>query len=202
MSKLTGQEIAVLVAKNGHFGPPLSDKTSAEFIDTAVAIALAESGGVTDRVSSTGDYGLFQINKAAHADVFTNHKWDNAASNVDMARIVWERAGKSFTPWVTYNSGAYQDYKGAVIPRKDAPNNPRKDAVNAAKKVAGAPLGMAKGVLDSVFTFIKESALVVGVFIAAIVFLILGFRALLQNSATYRKVEGHAVEAAKVAAVA
>lgn len=78
---------------------------------TAVAVALAESRGKTDAVSVTGDYGLWQINKAAHPDLINGVKdWKDPAINAGMAYSVYSRAGGSFTPWSVYKSGVYKMY--------------------------------------------------------------------------------------------
>lgn len=117
MTTLTPEQIGVLIYANKKFGPGGSKDAIVKFLDTAIAVALAESGGVTDRVGGPNkngsyDYGLWQINKSAHAGLFTSLKWDNPADNTEMARIVYDGAGKSFKPWAVYNSGAYRKHLG------------------------------------------------------------------------------------------
>jgi hypothetical protein len=112
MATLTAEQIGVLVYANKAWGPGGSTATIVKFLDTAIAVALAESHGNTEAISPTHDYGLWQINKAAHADLFANHNWKDARDNTEMARIVWTDAGRSFSPWTTYKSGAYKAYTG------------------------------------------------------------------------------------------
>lgn len=76
----------------------------------AAAVAMAESGGCVDAVSprnsnGTTDAGLWQIN-SIHA---TNAQMVDPVANVKMA-ISLSGNGTSWTPWSTYNSGAYQRY--------------------------------------------------------------------------------------------
>lgn len=85
---------------------------------TAVAVALAESGGRVDAIGGPNfdgsfDYGVWQINESAHRDKF-NHsslgaegQWWSVA-NAQMAVMVWREAGGRWTPWSAYNSGAYR----------------------------------------------------------------------------------------------
>lgn len=82
----------------------------AEQLPTAVAIAGAESGydPTATHLNADGstDYGLWQIN-GVHADLLTQGDWRDPAANARMAFAVWSAAGRSWTPWSTYNSGAY-----------------------------------------------------------------------------------------------
>lgn len=81
----------------------------------ARCIILRESGGNPDAISATGDYGLFQINRAAHQTNFQNRYhvpfYPNILSvsyNARYARYLYDyykRAGMNpFTPW---NGGRY-----------------------------------------------------------------------------------------------
>lgn len=77
---------------------------------TAVAIALAESGGETTatnkNTNGTTDFGLWQIN-SIHAAILRGRSWSDPTDNARMAHQVYADAGNSFHPWVTYNSGRY-----------------------------------------------------------------------------------------------
>lgn len=77
----------------------------------ATAIALAESGGqiaVTHKnLNGSTDYGLWQIN-SVHTQ-FDTKKLLTAAYNAQAAYKI-SGAGADWTPWTTYNSGAYQRY--------------------------------------------------------------------------------------------
>ena len=80
-------------------------------VATAVAIALAESGGKTDARNTAGnhppstDRGLWQINSYYHPEVTDTQAYLPAANAAAAYRISGE--GADFTPWVTYTSGAY-----------------------------------------------------------------------------------------------
>jgi len=80
----------------------------------AVAVAQAESGGnpLATHVNSDGstDLGLWQINNRAHPDLIASGDWRDPASNARMAYSVWQAAGGSFSPWVTFTTGAYLKY--------------------------------------------------------------------------------------------
>lgn len=102
---LTPQEIAGYAKAAGF---PQSE------LQTAVAVALAESGGnpgAVNRANSNGsvDYGLFQIN-TVHGSLLTQGDKFNPADNAKMAFTVWSRAGNKWTPWSVYKSGRYRAY--------------------------------------------------------------------------------------------
>lgn len=77
----------------------------------AASVALAESSGrpsATDYDSNgTVDRGLWQIN-SVHGALSTYEPLANAR-----AAVVISDNGTNFSPWVTYNSGAYKTYLGA-----------------------------------------------------------------------------------------
>lgn len=84
----------------------------------AVAISLAETGGSGNpkAVSSTNDYGLWQINQPSHPTYFkvANQIFDpsfnaRAAFNIS-------KGGADWSPWTTYKTGAYKHYFGQGIP--------------------------------------------------------------------------------------
>ena len=66
----------------------------------AWAIAMRESGGRANAISSTGDYGVFQFNRAAHS----NQPWWNTNKlltrhyNIMIAYKITQH-GKTFYPW-------------------------------------------------------------------------------------------------------
>lgn len=90
------------------------DANMESFLDTAIAVALAESGGNTGATNKnqngSSDYGLWQIN-SIHASRFKNYHgmllWDSrmeAAANTAMARELW-KDNHSFSPWTgTYGA--------------------------------------------------------------------------------------------------
>lgn len=81
----------------------------ADQVGTAVAVALAESGGretVTHRNSNgTTDYGLWQIN-SVHGSLLQQGDWRNPVDNAKMAMQV-SGGGTNWHPWSTFSSGAY-----------------------------------------------------------------------------------------------
>lgn len=66
----------------------------------AWAIAMRESGGRPDAISQTGDYGVFQFNRAAHS---RQPWWDTNRLltwqyNLDVAYQI-SRGGRTWYPW-------------------------------------------------------------------------------------------------------
>jgi Lysozyme like domain len=81
-------------------------------LGVAVAIAYAESSG---NESAIGDVdlgvsvGLWQINLAAHPEYSQDELLD-PQTNANAAFAIYSAAGNSFSPWTTFNNGAYQNY--------------------------------------------------------------------------------------------
>ncbi|MGA7791831.1 MAG: transglycosylase SLT domain-containing protein [Candidatus Acidiferrales bacterium] len=84
---------------------------------TAVAIALAESSGnasvynpetAAGAPPGGGSYGLWQIYLNDHPEYAGVNLYD-PQTNANAAFALYSAAG-GFTPWTTYNSGAYQAY--------------------------------------------------------------------------------------------
>jgi LysM repeat protein len=67
----------------------------------AAEIAMAESSGDQYALGPTDDYGYWQIN-ASHGSLATLDAYGNARS-----AIILSDDGTNWTPWVTYNTGAY-----------------------------------------------------------------------------------------------
>jgi hypothetical protein len=89
---------------------------------TAVAIALAESGGdptaynperAAGAAAGHGSYGLWQIYTTAHPE-FAGENLTDPQTNANAAFSVYAGAGNSFHPWSTFKSGAYLAYVDAV----------------------------------------------------------------------------------------
>jgi murein DD-endopeptidase MepM/ murein hydrolase activator NlpD len=84
-------------------------------IPTAVAIAMAESGGNPNAIgdkSIGGSDGLWQIYTKAHPDLVQKYNLFDPLQNAMAAYQVYKNAGNKFTPWTTYNTGAYLKYVG------------------------------------------------------------------------------------------
>lgn len=106
--KLSPEEIAQYAANAGFTGADLQ---------TAVAIALAESGGNS---ASVGDLnlgvsiGLWQINEKYHPeDSGLNLK--DPQTNANAAYAIYVAAGYSFRPWSTYKNGAFNQYADVAL---------------------------------------------------------------------------------------
>lgn len=73
---------------------------------TAAEIAMAESGGRQYAVNTNGgrstDRGYWQVN-SVHGSLSTYDAYGNARAAVRISRD-----GRDWTPWVTYNTGAYR----------------------------------------------------------------------------------------------
>lgn len=110
-SKLSADQIATYASNAGFSGDDLS---------TAVAIALAESGGKT---SVKGDLslapdngpsiGLWQINigSKAHPE-YAGLDLTDPQNNANAAFSIYSVSG--FNAWTTYNSGAYAEFLGTT----------------------------------------------------------------------------------------
>lgn len=109
MGRLSARQIMTVASQAGFVGKDLTK---------AVAICLAESSGRTNathrNTNGSTDYGLWQIN-SVHSDLLKGADWSDPATNARMAYRVYADAGKSFTPWSTYNSGAYLAHMPTAI---------------------------------------------------------------------------------------
>lgn len=95
-------------------------------IPTGLAIMQAESGGnpaaTNHNTNGSTDYGLFQIN-SVHSSILQSGNWQDPQSNINMAYQVYKNAGNSWSPWSTYNSGAYQRYLALGAPNPPLAGN-------------------------------------------------------------------------------
>lgn len=80
---------------------------SAEVSNLAAAVALAESGGDPNVVSSTGDVGLWQINRATWGKLATKDPLGNARAAVKISS-----GGRNWRPWVAFTNGSYKRFLG------------------------------------------------------------------------------------------
>jgi len=74
---------------------------------TAVAIAIAESGGNPSAVNPEGSYGLWQIDIVENPQ-YANDDLTDPSVNAQDAYSIYSEGG--FTRWSTYNNGAYLNY--------------------------------------------------------------------------------------------
>ena len=117
----------------------------------ATAVAMAESGGhimaTDDDRNGTVDRGLWQIN-SVHGALSTYDPAGNAKAAIQISAN-----GKNWTPWVTYNTGAYRQYlaaaQKAVAQVNTGPNLSNVPvvggAVTAAQELAGIPSAISQG---------------------------------------------------------
>jgi len=105
--RATPAQIAQFANNAGFYGSDLI---------TAVAVALAESGGNTKAYNpeknagtppGEGSYGLWQIYLHRHPEFAKLDKFDPQL-NANEAYKVYVEAGNSFTPWSTFKNGAYE----------------------------------------------------------------------------------------------
>lgn len=88
---------------------------SGEDLVTAVAVALAESGGDPSAYNpevkagtpaGKGSFGLWQIYLKAHPE-FSDLNLYDPEQNAVAAFRVYSNSGRSFSPWSTFKNGAY-----------------------------------------------------------------------------------------------
>jgi hypothetical protein len=130
--------------------PRLSDKEIAGAVkaagfpraswNTAIAVALAESGGNSDALNDansngSSDYGLFQIN-SVHDELLNGGNWRDPVYNARMALEISSR-GSNWLPWVAFNTGKYRAYLPRAVRASGSPVMP------AAGAAAGSTLGVA-----------------------------------------------------------
>jgi hypothetical protein len=79
------------------------------------AVMMAESSGNETAVSPTGDYGLMQINLAAHYSKIPGSTTDekiqwlfNPYNNISLAKQLYD--GSGWSSWNGFTSGSYQQF--------------------------------------------------------------------------------------------
>lgn len=117
MPNLTYAQLEGLWIKAG--GPPA-------VAAVAAAIALAESGGnpgalnPNDNGGTQSSFGLWQISTGTHTPPAPN--WSDPAVNASLAVGKYRGAGNAFTPWGTFDSGAYRAFlNGSTTPDMNVP---------------------------------------------------------------------------------
>lgn len=82
---------------------------------TALAIAMAESGlnptATHKNTNGSTDYGLFQVNSIHNP---TQAEKTEPVANAKKAYSIYAAAGNKWTPWATFNSGAYKSHLAAA----------------------------------------------------------------------------------------
>lgn len=101
-------------------------------LDTAAAIAMAESGGDPNAYNTEGSYGLWQIHLVAHPSYDAQSLFDPTYNA--KAALAISANGTNWKPWTTYGydrqmhfvgwgQGYYQEYMPAA-PTPSAPATP------------------------------------------------------------------------------
>ena len=117
-------------------------------LQTAVAIALAESGGNPNIVGDQSlapakgpSYGLWQINvgSKAHPE-YAGWNLLDPQTNAAAAYQVYAKAAGSFQPWSTFGNGRYQAFMSAVPPLPGAQPSTYATATVLPNTGAGSPL--------------------------------------------------------------
>lgn len=74
-------------------------------VRTALCVARGESGYNPGAISHTGDYGVFQINRASWYDTYD---WTRILDPVYNVGVGWamSQRGRSWGPWVVWQNGS------------------------------------------------------------------------------------------------
>jgi len=190
-------------------GKPDKDPATVEWLDNAIAIVLAESGGNPDaKNTKSSASGLWQIMASVHKaqidfaiKAVGSESGNNSLTvfdprvNTMVAGQVYQGAGNKWTPWQAYNTGDYRKFKGHGSKVWDHLNSPAnitagidkfKDSIDSQLHSANLiPLGVAGDVANRVsnampswisplLAFVKQAGLPIGVFLLALVLIVLG----------------------------
>ena len=98
MTVLTAEQVAAAAYIGGF--------RNSEIVE-AVATAFGESSFNT-KASNFCCYGLWQINKSAHQQLFASGDWTNPADNAKMAYQIYREAGGNWGPWQAHGAGQYK----------------------------------------------------------------------------------------------
>ncbi len=103
-------DLTQLAANAGFSGPDLA---------TAVAVAMAESGGDPHAYNPEGSYGLWQIYLPAHSEFAGLDPFD-PPTNAYMAFDVYSKA-RGFSPWTMYKNRKYLAFLPPGLPPAASP---------------------------------------------------------------------------------
>jgi hypothetical protein len=124
----------------------------------AAAIGEAESGGNSDALNpndnggTQSSFGIWQISNGTHTP--PSPSWANPAVNAQLAVGKWKGAGQSFSPWGTYDSGAYRAFlSNSTSPDPNVPGSAtalaaQTGAASASDCLVPNPLGISLGPLS------------------------------------------------------
>lgn len=111
---------------------------------TAAAIAQAESGGQagdtnpSDNHGTQTSWGLWQISNGTHSA--PSPQWNVPIVNARLAVAKYKGAGNSFSPWGTFNSGAYRKFmSNGTTPDFSAAGGGGKFGPGVSAQIGGPP---------------------------------------------------------------
>ena len=117
--------------------PRLGASAAKALAPIAAAIGEAESGGNSDALNpndnngTQSSFGIWQISTGTHTPPAPN--WANPAVNAQLAVDKFVGAGHSWSPWGTYDSGAYRAFlSGKIPPDTNVPGSPTQQATQTA----------------------------------------------------------------------
>lgn len=158
-------------------------------LDMAVEVAIKESSGNPRAKNSVPCYGLWQINMRGSMGterrkvlgLSSNDQLYDPATNARAAKLIYDQAGGSWSPWTTANAA-----RAAL----GADNNDVNKAYEVGKGVLEGPLGNAlvgtnagvNSALDQFTEKFRLAAVTYLVFLVALVCLILGIVILNRNN--------------------
>jgi len=240
MTQFSPNEIAGLIYWVGGWGPnkikPIDTAGKnrvIKWLDTAIAVCLAESGGVVEKTNGEGKdkvYGLWQIKTSVHQAIvfsatFRYHTKTalHPLANTAMARDVYKEAN-GWSPWTAYKNGAYKAHKGHGAAAYEWLHNRQNletfktklgtlgypivsisaediagsNASIIGDDLVGSNLGEQAGKvkdavtsgIETVLKALKDSGIVVGVFLLGAILLILGVLFMAQRAGVAKKVPG------------
>lgn len=159
MTQMTMEDVGKLAIAAWGNDAPKDDTTGAQsdVIVNAVAIAWAESGGVTTKhnpIWPDDSWGLWQINmrgqmgadRRKQLGLSSNEELLDPTTNARAAHQVWADNGHSFKPWTTYTDGTYTSFVPAA--RRAVGNElgspPTSDISDVLPNIANAVAGIAQ----------------------------------------------------------
>jgi hypothetical protein len=130
-------------------------------LQTAISVALAESGGDGTVINTAGDRGLWQINRIWHPEVTDSCALTPSCCATEAFRI--SGGGKTWTQWVTFKNGSYLAYQKRAITAINALPTDGSD------QPAGSTSVIPKTKVETKeYTYILRYALAIGVVVAII----------------------------------
>lgn len=149
--------------------PKLGKAAATALAPIAAAIGEAESGGnasalnPNDNNGTQSSFGVWQISTGTHTPPSPN--WANPAVNASLAVDKYVGAGRSWSPWGTYDSGAYRAFLSpGTSPDPNVPGSAdqltaQASASGAADCLMGNPFTGALGSLPVIGGLVPQSCL-------------------------------------------